>query len=1064
MARKRNVDAFGKSWSPIDIQNLEKAVKLYERLNVLNQNFANSLSGANNIWKQINEKTEIQEELQKLGVKHSQEECKYIIQLSREQEKYNQALDKAKNTKTTISKTDLAFNTVKTGSSTAGHSFTLSNAGSFYQAMRLQPQAAEALKWAAQSAGGHRLKKGTPEFTNYVNAAAAQRMSESANKYSTSASLIQVAANTFSKAVSVFSQLFMAGMGNQYRSFNDNFTNISVRTGMTRGTYFSEQTRINNTLSSRGLFNNVSNSEVTNMWNKLANTGMNQADMIANAIDNVVTNKIVPYLDTSSQQFNILNNRLDGNFVKQIRGINLYNQQIAGNNYTTERLLQQIIDEVQPMSDEALQNLTQGSAEMTALINKLTPVMGADAAMQYATQLFKTQKYSDQMMRSGTINEKLGIISSLQKGINIYDPTHYNDFIGAVLDNQLTLMGGAPGYGSTMAGLQTNIMGSAFGIDYGQRMGIKNVQSKGLTGAQLVALTDGSLSGYTNTALANFASDQNQTAKNMQEIYMENMSTYVAAIYEQIGYWGDVIGVLLKGIGGILGAKIAGSIGKKLLSSGGKHAATSGLAGGLKNLGGGLATSATGSVASGLAVAGGAAAGIGMAGYGGYQAYQDFKSGDIVGGSIATVGAAGGAVGAGALIALGASNPVGWVALAIGGAALVGHHLYKLATETGDITDELEKQSNEVIRSYQEQNNQTIDNLNILKDQLKGTDDLEKQKQLLINAGIASEQELQKEQYNSKEALIALTDQYIASTLKLNGKGEELLAELEGKQNSKQNDIATGIYGMMDKGYGAMSETEKAAAAKFGNQYFSYISTLAANGDEDAKWRLEQWNKMGVNLSDGIFSEADWKAIMTKGGNATNNRLIKQFFSDKNNSEGVYKLTVDGNVQNVLGLEKGFQKTDYTQAINYLNAALMAQSKDSALSLLANAKSAGLTYDMIGTYYQSELLNKWGIESYRKGLNKVPYDNYLANLHEGEAVLTASTAGELRNLITTYRETSNQGFIVDAAIANQTTILVAKLDEVVKAVQAINGNTVTGGWSSSVKNSLRTMSNTKVFG
>ena len=29
MARKRNVDAYGKSWSPVDIPNLEKAVELY---------------------------------------------------------------------------------------------------------------------------------------------------------------------------------------------------------------------------------------------------------------------------------------------------------------------------------------------------------------------------------------------------------------------------------------------------------------------------------------------------------------------------------------------------------------------------------------------------------------------------------------------------------------------------------------------------------------------------------------------------------------------------------------------------------------------------------------------------------------------------------------------------------------------------------------------------------------------------------------------------------------------------------------------------------------------------
>ena len=29
MAKKRNVDAYGKSWSPFDIPNLERAIELY---------------------------------------------------------------------------------------------------------------------------------------------------------------------------------------------------------------------------------------------------------------------------------------------------------------------------------------------------------------------------------------------------------------------------------------------------------------------------------------------------------------------------------------------------------------------------------------------------------------------------------------------------------------------------------------------------------------------------------------------------------------------------------------------------------------------------------------------------------------------------------------------------------------------------------------------------------------------------------------------------------------------------------------------------------------------------
>lgn len=76
--------------------------------------------------------------------------------------------------------------------------------------------------------------------------------------------------------------------------------------------------------------------------------------------------------------------------------------------------------------------------------------------------------------------------------------------------------------------------------------------------------------------------------------------------------------------------------------------------------------------------------------------------------------------------------------------------------------------------------------------------------------------------------------------------------------------------------------------------------------------------------------------------------------------------------------------------------------------------------------------------SYRYGLDEVPYDNYLANLHEGEAVLTASTANELRNLLDEYKANNQTSANLDAIIQQQTSDLCAKLDEVVVAVSRIN--------------------------
>ncbi len=86
--------------------------------------------------------------------------------------------------------------------------------------------------------------------------------------------------------------------------------------------------------------------------------------------------------------------------------------------------------------------------------------------------------------------------------------------------------------------------------------------------------------------------------------------------------------------------------------------------------------------------------------------------------------------------------------------------------------------------------------------------------------------------------------------------------------------------------------------------------------------------------------------------------------------------------------------------------------------------------------------NKLGIEYHRYGLDNVPYDNYIASLHEGEAVLTSSTANELRNLLTEYRANNQSAINLDVAIQNQTVELVNKLEEVVVAIRT---STSSGG-------------------
>lgn len=77
---------------------------------------------------------------------------------------------------------------------------------------------------------------------------------------------------------------------------------------------------------------------------------------------------------------------------------------------------------------------------------------------------------------------------------------------------------------------------------------------------------------------------------------------------------------------------------------------------------------------------------------------------------------------------------------------------------------------------------------------------------------------------------------------------------------------------------------------------------------------------------------------------------------------------------------------------------------------------------------------------HRYGLDEVPYDNYPAILHEGEAVLTASTANTLRNLLDEYKQTSTQAVNFDTIIQTQTSALISKMEEIITTIANNKGS------------------------
>jgi hypothetical protein len=750
-----------------------------------------------------------------------------------------------------------------------------------------------------------------------VEAKASKQIGEAAGKYGKASVIIDSASKLFSKAVNTWVGVATAGLKNQTSAYESTFTNVSVRTGTSRGQYQDAQWRTNNDLSALGLRNNVATTEVQQMWNSLASIGADQETMFERAIDNVVTNKIVPYLDTTSLSVNLLNNRLDGKFVKDIRGINEANLQIAGNNYATQELLNTIIDQVQPMSDKALEDLAQGSTEITALIGQLiNSGMDPNVAKSYATKYFKMQKYSDQIMRSGTVAEKMTMSNVLGSGLNLYDLKDANNIMGLAVDTEMGLAGNAPGYTNSMTGLSTNIIGSALGLDYDTMSSILNLQAKGLTGSKFASdsdLTNEKLQEYIEIANKAFSGDKNQTQKTLQNVTMENLMNELSVWYERFGNWADLIIDAIKGIGTILTAKVVGGmIGKGIASLVGEGATLNNSAGLGKLLG---------------------------------------SAGPLVGG-IAAVAAIG--AGTNKLISQWANDK-----------GTAGNN-----NATGFAGDFVVTDS---------QGNQIGDN---------------------VGAG----------------TIASYAQQY-------------------GREDGSSK------WGGFFKGFGE-------------NFVGSVANAFNWNGyDEDnpESYNAEKWKRFMAERNK-VYEDTQMQWLISAFATA---------MLDAGNSADIFSSVFGGSKITTAGL-KAFYHAKYQEnpedAQAQLNWAVRTLATWDLYPVGPKRKYSDLSWS-------GEDMESWGV--YRTGLSEVPYDDYPALLHEGEAVLTASTANELRNLITEYRDTTTQAINFDTIVQTQTETLVMKIDEVISTMRTTSGLTSVSSTNPKLNerltNSMTYMRSTKSF-
>lgn len=918
---KRNVNAYGKSWSPIDLPNLEKAIKLYERLNYLQDHFANSLSGSHNIMQQINETQDIQNELQKLGIKLTKEQSQEVANSIKEIIKNSNKIQGStygtltgklpsknpydkKPSPITYSRPDTSVLKQK---SFEGY---FKNAGDIYNTINQNKLYDKALNAEAKrlKASGSIMSDSSIQKVAEINLKngkmgneASKLLYKSANKFNKGADVIQLVSDTLLAGLKTVFDLFKSGIDRQAQVYEETFTNVAARNDISKREYLKAQNNIDNELGNAGVFNSIRSSDIMQMWDTFATQGMfldmstdeARAELTAKAIDTVVTQKIVPYLNSSDEYFQSLVDQ-QPQLMKQVRGIGKLNQDLTGTNTMTNKYLQDMVDKFSPVARLAQQELGVQYAKATGAYDYL-----------------KSKHISDY-----AIGESYGMVENIQR--DLYGALQSNDLdtkltaIRAVTDEDIDLANTAD---LVEANLESVLFTSNMPGDLGK--GKKGLFYQSMTPTTMSAgskfefassdvdmdelkeimtgINKDSLNAAAESMTNNFGNNKYTTTKEYQEITMENIANQFSIIKQELGHGWDVLTTAINGIGALVTTWFGGKF--LNLLSGGK----------------------LGSWLGGL-----------------------FSSGE------ATAKATG-------ALKTGALASAGGIALGtIAGVAAVG--AIATAVDKG-IAQNAAKTANENGISYANKFITTDSNGNVVGDAL--------------SAGTMAS-------YAQQFGRDKNTNMWKA------GLWDNLGSNLIG---SVSNDFNLNGYDENDP--------------------ISY---------NNEKWR-RAWND-----SKGLYDDETMQwvtaayamALMDAGNSAD---IISKVFDDAN-------ITAEG--------IKAFMHSKYTTE---------EQAKDSdekyrrARDILVskNLYPIGPNRQSSDLQWNTDDLRSWGM--YRQGLDKVPYDNYPALLHENETVLTASTANELRNLTDTYRETSQQSISFDTIIQSQTDTLCAKLDQVISTIQ-----------------------------
>ena len=555
MAKKNNFNNNFDRFSASEIRQMtEELSNLTNQLQSYNMQLDRENKEYNVLMEKLNKATK------SLGL--SQNNLHEVIQYVREADKYLEV------TTEKMLSLDAAMNKVNSSSKKFSAQNLISDAKQ-KNAAKIYEQERSALVEVFKKEGKNINSK---EFDSKFNENVTQALSKSSGKYDKASAVMSLAANTFHDAVKTFTGIFMNGVHEQRDIYNKTFTNIAVRTGMqssnsSRTGYLDRLWDLPQELDKRGLFDNIAGSTVQEMWNTMATTGLGQEQIFANAIDTVLTNTVVPYLDTSSaafQQYMTWQPQL----MKQVRGIGASTMDISGSAVFATEHLQEMVNELTPVSQQATEELGVQYAKTSGLYESLRQQGLSDSAIG---ELFYAAKsgVKDPLkaLQSGNLDQQMAFMDVYANG----DLTNIYDWATAGLNASLTNASWVGGTGNNRA-LQANVISGKTSLGYGSMLELANKDLSSQKAIEAALKGGNNLNEYANAVTEAFTKGDMQTEQEKQTNYLENLSTKVAVIEGKMGVWSDVVENLVKGIGGLFatwigGKLISGTVGQAITGS-----------------------------------------------------------------------------------------------------------------------------------------------------------------------------------------------------------------------------------------------------------------------------------------------------------------------------------------------------------------------------------------------------------------------------------------------------------------------------------------------------------------